>query len=334
MTPDDDTLQEPRALALARATTAGFRRALDETGLAFDAAQRAAVRAMEDPARGGFYLWGPVGRGKSMLAEAYFAAIPHAGKRRFHFHTFFRELQEVRFAEGGPIDDTIARMIGDARAVMFDEFHVHDVADAVYLNAALRGLFARDVLFLATSNYDPPSLLPHPEFHHRFAEGAALVRSHLDVVPLGDGQDYRLRAGPRPASGFASGSWAIEPAPLPVPSPGPVLQVNGLAIRALSSQGRMASFAFDEICGRPLGIREYLGLAGDLDALALRGVPDLANARRDELMRFANLVDALHDADVALSVTSAAAAERALAASEPPIDLARTLSRLALLGRG
>lgn len=329
---DEATQGAPSALDAARAAVPGFARAVASLGLGLDTDQRSAVRSLENPSGRGFYIWGPVGRGKSMLAEAYFAAIDDPRKRRFHFHTFFRELQARRFAERGLLSATLERMIGGARAVLFDEFHVHDVADAVCLTAALEAVVERDVLLIATSNYDPDRLLPDPQFHHRFAIGAGLIRRHFDVIPLGTGQDYRRAPLSSRRSGFATGTWRIAAAEASLPPR--EITVNGLSITAISVTDHAAAFSFDELCGRALGIREYLSLAEEFAAIELHSVPDLAHARRDELMRFALLVDAAHDADVPLRITANAAPERARRAAEPPADLERTLSRLALLTRG
>ncbi|HIX00789.1 MAG TPA: cell division protein ZapE, partial [Candidatus Nesterenkonia stercoripullorum] len=172
---------------VATASSGAFRAAVDRSGVSFDDAQLAAIAALGSPARHGYYLWGGVGRGKSLISETYFAVIPGSRKRRFHFHEFFRDLQAQIVRERGPLDRSIRRLIGDARAVFFDEFHVHDVADGIYLSATLKSLLNSNVFFLATSNYAPEGLMPNPLYHERLLPAIDVLRSELDVVHIGEG---------------------------------------------------------------------------------------------------------------------------------------------------
>ncbi|MGB3413516.1 MAG: cell division protein ZapE, partial [Microbacteriaceae bacterium] len=166
-----------------------FHCALENTKFTFDGAQENAISQLTTPAANGYYLWGSVGRGKTVLSELYFDALPTSLKRRFHFHSFFHELQAEIALSGDPVDVSIERIIGSARAVFFDEFHVHDVADAVYLAKTLQILFDRGVLVLLTSNYEPKGLLPDPIFHDRFIPTIHLIESRMEVITLGNGQD-------------------------------------------------------------------------------------------------------------------------------------------------
>ncbi|MGD9430819.1 cell division protein ZapE [Arthrobacter russicus] len=156
---------EGRPNRLAVSTSPLFQLAVAASGIAFDDAQRAAIVRLSAPPIHGFYLWGAVGRGKSMLSDLYYDAVPTARKRRFHFHSFFRELQTEIAATRQPVENSISRILGSARVVLFDEFHVHDVADAVYLTKTLDALMQQGVLVLATSNYAPDELMPNPLFH-------------------------------------------------------------------------------------------------------------------------------------------------------------------------
>lgn len=154
------TANEPHQLAIA--SRGPFRAAINDSGITFDAPQIAVIDALSNPARHGYYIWGEVGRGKSLISETYFSSIPTDRKRRFHFHDFFRDLQTQITRNREPLDRSLGRLVGGARAVFFDEFHVHDVADGVYLSATLKSLVDDGVFVLATSNYAPEDLMPNP----------------------------------------------------------------------------------------------------------------------------------------------------------------------------
>lgn len=323
---------EGRARRLAVATSPRFQLAARQSGLMFDDAQHAAIARLSDAPEHGFYLWGAVGRGKSMLSDLYFDVIPTSSKRRFHFHSFFRELQTEIVAARQPVEKSIATIIGPARVVFFDEFHVHDVADVVYLTKTLDVLIERSILVIATSNYAPRELMPNPLFHDRFIPAIKLIESRLEVVALGSGPDYRRIATDRGHLGFGAGRWSIDPAPSPGAHRSTVeLTVNGLPVRAVTAEGSAATFTYAELCEQPLGVREYLRLAEDFDSISLIDVPDLASAKPDPLMRLCILIDVLYDRDRQLDIQASSAPERMLNAKEPPYDAARALSRLATL---
>lgn len=314
---------------IASASSGPFRAAIGDSAITFDNAQIAAIDALSTPARHGYYLWGDVGRGKSLISETYFAAIPTDGKRRFHFHDFFRDLQAQITREREPLDTSLRRLLGNARAVFFDEFHVHDVADGVYLSATLKSLLDGGILVLATSNYAPEDLMPNPLYHERFRSAINIIRAELDVVHLGKGEDYRLTHAAL-TRGFGTGTWRTQP---PVANDTPSIELNaaGHIIRARSVDGDTAVFTFSDLCTRPLGVAQYLWLAEKLRTIALIDVPDLATVDRDPLARFANLIDVLYDRDIPLHVTATGEPGRLVEASEPPRDAKRIASRLSAL---
>ncbi|MFT4305436.1 MAG: cell division protein ZapE [Microbacterium sp.] len=314
-----------------------FARGIRSARLELDAAQQAAVDALSRPARHGFYLWGSVGRGKTLLAERWFQAAPTRRKRRFHFHSFFRALQGEVFGGGG-VPGALARIMGSARVVLFDEFHVHDVADGIYLSLALRWLRENDVLVIATSNYAPADLLPDPAHHDTFAPAIALIETSFEVVPLGEGRDYRRQPAVRAlparyvapgARGFAGGGWTVTAQD--APAAGLVLDAGGIPLPALSVNGEEAVLAFADLCERPVGAGEYLWLAASFPRVVVRGMPDPAALGRDAAARFATLVDVLHDHGSELRVESAGPPERLSAGREAPRDVARAASRLLTL---
>lgn len=314
---------------LSLAAAAALPERVRALGWQADAAQEAALARLTEPAVHGVYLWGPVGRGKTALAEEYLAALAPAPVRRFHVHGFFRALQRELFGGGAGLTAAIAAVVGDAQAVLFDEFHVHDVADAVYLTAVLRWLREHRVLLIATSNYAPEDLFPDSQHHHRFLPAIAQIEADLVVVPLGDGRDHRIGRGGGP--GFGAGSWRVGEGAASAPGTPVALDPDGVPLEALAVSGEGAVFSFAQLCERPLGAQQYLWLADRFRRIAVTAMPDPALIRREPLARFSILVDVLHDRGIPLDVQAAGSPERMRDAPFPPRDLARTLSRLALL---
>src|SRR4051812_37945981 len=142
----------------------------------------------------GVYLWGPVGRGKSFLMDAFFLCVPLVRKRRVHFHHFMREihreLDEVKGTED-PIAEVAARTARRNRLICFDEFHVSDIADALILGRFLEQTIERGVQFVMTSNYAPDGLYPGGLQRERFLPTIDLIKQRLDVVSVDNGIDYR-----------------------------------------------------------------------------------------------------------------------------------------------
>lgn len=181
----------------------------------------------------GVYVHGSVGRGKTWLCDAFFDAWPGTAKRRVHFHDFFRRLHEtiwlyrthpieepVEFdtpstPDPDPVGQAIADLYDGVELLYFDEFYVHDTADAVLLTQVLQAAIDSGITLVATSNYAPSDLLPSPDFHHMMEPAIALIEAHFDVVELGGDHDYRLTDGTSRAAGFAAGRWiAASPAGL------------------------------------------------------------------------------------------------------------------------
>ncbi|WAL69280.1 cell division protein ZapE [Amycolatopsis cynarae] len=151
-----------------------------------------------------------MGRGKTWLLDTFFAAVPGPAKKRVHFHDFFRSLHlAVRRHrdEHDAIAHAVSDLLAGCRLLCFDEFHVHDVGDAMHATHLLRDLFARGVVLVCTSNYPPSGLLPDPLFHDRFLPGIQLLETHLDVFEVAGPRDYR-RSGGAGKAGFAAGMFA------------------------------------------------------------------------------------------------------------------------------
>jgi len=294
----------------------------------------------------GLYVWGAVGRGKSMLMDMFFAAAPVAAKRRQHFHAFMADVHErIRRAReaggqraGDPVGAVAAELATEIRLLCFDEFSVTDIADAMILGRLFTRLFELGVVLVATSNVAPDELYAGGINRGHFLPFVGLLKARTEIVRLEAAEDYRLGAvgadelyltplGPE-SDAAMDRAWAGltggDPgAPAELRRPGRVVPVPRAA-------GGAAWFGFAELCGRPLGAADYVALAGRYGALFLSDVPVFAPERRNEAKRFIALVDALYDAGTVL-VISAAAEPADLVALEygtEAFEFARTASRL------
>ncbi|SFR05148.1 cell division protein ZapE [Lentzea waywayandensis] len=299
------------------------------SGYELDDAQLEAITKLDELAgkSRGVYLHGPVGRGKSFLADALFDVLPEP-KKRVHFHAFFQELHRrisERLHERGAVARAVQELIGRAKVLAFDELHVHDVGDAMLMTRLLEALQARNVMIIATSNYPPDGLLPNPLYHDHFLPGIALIKELMDAVELNGATDYRhLHAKPR--SRFETGEIIVR---TELPTNPVTLDVNGRSITALGTENTKVWFDFGDLCEKPTSTQDYLVLAEDFDEWVITGVPRLEICGREARQRFANVVDVLVDKDVRLTLVSDHALKDIIGGEV--LDLARTASRLELI---
>ncbi|MCO6057577.1 cell division protein ZapE [Pseudomonas sp. MOB-449] len=286
----------------------------------------------------GLYLWGGVGRGKSFVMDAFFAAAPLSAKRRVHFHAFLQELQErMRAFTGQPDPLALAAkaLATETRLLCFDEFHVHDIGDAVLLGRLLKVLVEEGVGMVCTSNYDPDGLCPNPLYRERFKPAIALIEKRFDVLNLDGGEDYRQRRGELeawgcycwPLSGFAE-DWIERQLGLnPAAERDAIVAVNQHPLRLRATDGQYAWLDFDELCRRPHSSADFLWLSRRFHKLAITGVPCLGEEAIDVQQRFVNLIDIAYDAGIQLMLASEASLDD-LCRGKPHMDFSRTRSRL------
>ncbi|NYF12499.1 cell division protein ZapE [Pseudoclavibacter sp. JAI123] len=308
----------------------------------------------------GLYLWGPAGRGKSWLLDAFYDAVPIERKLRVHFHSFFNELHSRIFANRGSdsvFANAVEELIGDAHLLLFDEFHVHDPGHATLLTGLLRFALEHGITVVATSNYPPHGLLPSPVYHHIFEPGIELIERELDVVELAGGVDYRRsRADTVERRGFATGSWIHVPSAVSAAAgravgdsavgpdlasgatrPSPVeatsLDLGGRAFEVTAVRGRELWATFAELFIVKTSSLEYLQWARDFDTWHVLDVPLLASVGRDPQQRFVNAVDVLVDYDIEAHFHADASFDEFVAAAAGRADAFRMVSRLHLLQR-
>ncbi len=284
------------------------------------------------------YLYGSVGRGKSWLLDGFFQAVPVQAKRRLHFHDFFARLHQGMHRHRA-LDDalgaTLDELVGDCQVLCFDEFHVHDIGDAMLLTRLFNALFARGVFLLVTSNYSPEGLLPNPLYHERFLPVIRLINGRMQVLEVGGDTDFRSLPANREHQRFTRGHYvwpgdAAQRQALKVPAgPAVALEVNKRTLHAQACDGRQIMFGFEDLCEQATAVIDYLALAQQYDEWIIDGLDDLSECSLAAQQRFVNLVDVLYDQDCQVTVIGKRPLEESLGGAIA--DLMRTRSRLGQL---
>lgn len=302
-------------------------------------------RAEPDPVRG-LYIYGSVGRGKSMLMDLFYDSLPDSiSKRRTHFHAFMIGVHDFihagRQGTGRKNQDAdaalsrlAARIAGEAEVLCFDEFHVTDIADAMILGRLFRGLFERGVVVVATSNWPPERLYEGGLQRDRFLPFIALLQERMEVLHLDGPVDYRSRFIAQEGNYFfplGSGS-ALHADRLFEALAGQEageehLSVRGREIVARAARG-VARFTFSQLCEQPHGAEDYLKIAQAYRTVFLENVPKLGYDRRNEAKRLMILIDAFYESGTRLVVTADAPPEKLYRGHDHAFEFERTVSRL------
>lgn len=283
------------------------------------------------------YIWGEVGRGKTLLMNLFFDQIKHTRKRRVHFHAFMNEvharLHQISEKRQEGISELVKQMSQEAKLLCFDEFQVTNIADAMIMARLFEGLFREGVMIVATSNTKPDDLYAKGLHRERFLPFISLLRKHADVFHLQGEIDYRQMRFLRekryftPCDQEAASDlrtlWdkCTNHAPLReilFAKEGSSFVLKGLA------EG-VAWANFDDLCVRACGPREYLALTETIHTLILWGIPKMTLEDHNEAARFTTLIDILYDKGVCF-VAAAEVAPEHLYQQKGAFD--RTISRL------
>lgn len=303
----------------------------------------------------GLYLWGGVGRGKSMLMDLFFSTVDAEHKRRVHFHDFMQETHafinewkklnasqrrstgwSVRGNDDDPIPPAAKKIAASAELLCFDEFQVTDIADAMLLGRLFEHLLDRQVVVVATSNRHPDDLYKNGINRQLFLPFIDLLKRTHTIHEIRSDRDYRLeRLTAAPVyyaplgygserkmdeawQRLTSGATGVEAH----------LTVQGRQVRIPRTAAGVARASFEELCKRPLGPADYLSLARHFDAVMIDGVPRLGPENRDAARRFVTLIDALYEARAKVIISAEAEPDKLYQTGDGAFEFERTASRL------
>jgi cell division protein ZapE len=297
----------------------------------------------------GLYIWGSVGRGKTMLMDLFFEALPVKRKRRVHFHAFMADVHErihewrSRLKSGevtgdDPIAPVAEALAEEAWVLCFDEFTVTDIADAMILGRLFTALFARGVVVVATSNVEPDRLYEGGLNRTLFVPFISLLKERTSEVRLDARTDFRLEklAGSpvfhTPADERSREALTQAFRSLTGRARGErlTLTVKGHPVEIPQAAGGVARFGFEDLCSKPLGAGDYLMIAEKFHTIILENIPRMTIERRNEAKRFIMLIDTLYDFHVKLLASAEAEAPDLYEAEtgREVFEFDRTVSRL------
>lgn len=294
----------------------------------------------------GFYLYGGVGRGKTMVMDLFYQSAPAQKKRRVHFHAFMLEVHDfmhqrrVTRKDAAKIDDDLmacARMVADqATLLCFDEFQVKDVAHAMILGRLFTALFDLGVVIVMTSNIAPDDLYKDGLQRDRFLPFIALLKERLNVVHFTGGRDYRLHRimgkklyfWPSDTDALTSLQHIFDQVADGAAGVARDITIKGRVIHVPRAAHEVAWFSFEDICGIAASAVDYLELARRFHLFVITDVPRMDDSRRDAALRFVTLIDTLYDNRRMVAISAAAPVDQLYKGDFHAGVFDRTASRL------
>jgi cell division protein ZapE len=308
-----------------------------------------ASRSNKPAALKGLYIYGEVGRGKTMLMDLFYAASPVQRRRRAHFHEFMIDVHERvhalrqkmkvgEHAGADPIELVAKELASEAWLLCFDEFHVTDIADAMILGRLFAQMFARGVVVVATSNVAPADLYKDGLNRALFVPFIHMLEEHMDVVRLASRTDFRLEKlaalpvwrVPADAAADAALDDAWRRLAREHNGVAQELPMKGRSIRVPRAAMGVARFSFHDLCEEPLAAADYLRIAHEYHTIILDHIPVMSFDNRNAAKRFIILIDTLYDTNVKLIASAAAEPDALYLADEgyEALEFQRTASRL------
>ena len=304
------------------------------------------LKKKPEPARG-LYLWGGVGRGKSMLMDLFFDAVQIRRKKRVHFHEFMLDIHARLKVErskelGDPIPPLVESLAEEARLLCFDEMVVNNMADAAIMSRLFSGLIAAGVTVVTTSNRHPDDLYKDGLNRHLFLPFIELIKDRLDIIGLDGPIDYRRdRLGSARTWLVPNGTEATAalsetffrltdyPPEDRAHVPSAELEVGtGRSLHVPKALKGVAVFSFKRLCAEARGAADYLAIARRFHTVIMVGIPVLGPQNRNEAARFVTLIDALYEYRVKFLASADAIPDQLYPEGDGRFEFERTVSRL------
>lgn len=295
----------------------------------------------------GLYLWGGTGRGKTYLVDSFYECLPGDKKHRVHFHRFMLDIHEQLEALPrlpNPLEIIAQRLAEKICVLCLDEFHVHDIADAMLLAGLLKAMFEQGITLVATSNINIQNLYKNGLQRERFMYAIELLEKYTEEFDLGDGTDYRFdilgkadhlyvmdeENTKEKGDDFLSFKF-IELAPCK-PKNNRSIKVNNREIHYISSADDVIWFDFYELCETNRSAHDYIEIAERYQAILLSNIKVFAEQDDAAAKRFIHFIDAIYDHNVKLLATTYAAPDKLYHGSRLAFAFDRTISRLTEMG--
>jgi len=331
--------------AMAAARLAEIQLKLESVPLRGGLLQRWFGRA-PDPVRW-LYIWGGVGRGKSMLMDLFFDSVAIDRKRRAHFHEFMLDIHarlkvEREKEKGDPIPPVVTALADQARLLCFDEMVVNNMADAAIMSRLFAGLFDAGVTVVTTSNRHPDDLYKDGLNRQLFLPFIDLVKQRLDVMALDGPTDYRrdrlgnartwlVPNGPEATAALSETFFRLTDYPPEDRAHVPSADIDvgaGRSLHVPKSLKGVAVFSFKRLCAEARGAADYLAIARRYHSVIMVGIPILGPHNRNEAARFVTLIDALYEYRVKLLAAADAVPDALYPEGDGRFEFERTVSRL------
>lgn len=304
------------------------------------------LRKKPDPARG-LYLWGRVGRGKSMLMDLFFESVQIRRKKRVHFHEFMLDIHarlkvEREKEQGDPIPPLVESLAEEARLLCFDEMVVNNMADAAIMSRLFSGLIAAGVTVVTTSNRHPDDLYKDGLNRHLFLPFIDLIKERLDIMGLDGPIDYRrdrlgsartwlVPNGPEATASLSETFFRLTDYPPEDRAHVPSAELDvgtGRTLHVPKALKGVAVFSFKRLCAEARGSADYLAIARRFHTVIMVGIPVLGPQNRNEAARFVTLIDALYEYRVKFLASADAIPDQLYPEGDGRFEFERTVSRL------